>query len=41
MQLRDGANALDAKVKMGVSEGKQAVRKETTFLLTRAVLEGF
>lgn len=32
---------LNAKVKMGVSEGKQAVRKETTFFLTWAVLEGF
>ena len=41
MELRDGANTLNAKVKMGVSEGKKAVRKETTFFLTWAVLEGF
>lgn len=41
MGLRDGANTLNAKVKMGVSEGKQAVRKETTFFLTQTMLEGF
>lgn len=41
MELRDGANRLNAMVKIVVSEGKQEVRKETTFFLTWAVLEGF
>jgi len=41
MELRGEANTHNAKVKMGVSEGKQAVRKETACFLARAVLEGF
>lgn len=41
MELRDEGNVPSAKVKMGLPEGKQAVRKETTFFLTEAVLEGF
>lgn len=41
MELRDEGNTLSTKVKMGLPEGKQAVRKETTFFLTQAVLEGF
>lgn len=41
MELRDEGDTLRTKVKMGLPEGKQAVRKETTFFLTWAVLEGF
>lgn len=41
MELRDEGNMLSAKVKLGLPEGKQAVRKETTFFLMQAVLEGF
>lgn len=41
MELRDEGSTLSAKVKKGLPEGKQAVRKETTFFLTLAGLEGF
>lgn len=36
----DGDNTLSAKAKTGLSAGKQAVRKETTFFLAQVVLGG-